>query len=425
MAYRIRAGFSKVARAIVVFSECIIGKPISETSKKKLAMSATRRDNFTWTVTRDCKDRGTDVKDLFVRVIDDVPETVPAEEKVEENFPEEPVVEKVYRTPAYSVSQTPTSSGAMMFEFSGSRFDYDAFSEMGDECDSEVYSAPVTWDYSETEEEKQFYEGLYEDLTVEAVLDYMDTIELYAHEKEETEAPVEEEQTVEILGLLSAPVSNISGLLSAPYSPIVGYLSAPVTEYVETEEEKQFYEGLYEDLTVEAVLDYMDTIEIYAPVKEHVETEEEKQYFEDLYEDLEVEAILGYMDTIELEAKYIPDYVISEIESPEICETSISIEPKFVPDYVISEISSSEVCETVVEIEAEQPAAEPVQKSILAQFVFGFDAPVTASPGSTKFRFIAGTEEEPEEDIEDVQVMTYSGNAAVSAQSFSNGPLAL
>ena len=217
-----------------------------------------------------------------------------------------------------------------MFEFSGSRFDYDAFSEMGDGCDSEVYSAPVTWEYSETEEEKKQFEEICEDLTIEAILEYMDTIDLYAREKEETEAPVEEEQTVEILGLLSAPVSNISGLLSAPYSPIVGYLSAPVTEYVETEEEKQFYEGLYEDLTVEAVLDYMDTIEIYAPVKEHVETEEEKQYFEDLYEDLEVEAILGYMDTIELEAKYIPDYVISEIESPEICETSISIEPKFI-----------------------------------------------------------------------------------------------
>ena len=34
-------------------------------------------------------------------------------------------------------------------------------------------------------------------------------------------------------------------------------------------------------------------------------------------------------------------------------------------------------------------------------------------------------EEEPEEEIEDIQIMSYSGDAAVSATSVSNGPLAL
>ena len=88
---------------------------------------------------------------------------------------------------------------------------------------------------------------------------------------------------------------------------------------------------------------------------------------------------------------------------------------------MISEIASPEVCETTIDIV--QP--EPVKRSILSQFVFGFDAPAKASPGTTKFRFIAGTEEEDDEDVESVQVMTYSGSAAVSAQSASNGSLAL
>ena len=183
------------------------------------------------------------------------------------------------------------------------------------------------------------------------------------------------------------------------------------------------YESLYEDLTVDAVLDYMDTIDT------------EGFDYESLYEDLTVDAVLDYMDTIDLyhadKPVFVPDYIISEIESPEECETSITVEPKFVPDYVISEIASAEVCETIIEIE--QPAQPEIQaeqidvaaKSIMAQFVFGFDAPVRTSPGPTRFRFIAGTEEDDDDDMDEVQVMTYSGDAAVSAQSFSNGPLAL
>ena len=106
------------------------------------------------------------------------------------------------------------------------------------------------------------------------------------------------------------------------------------------------------------------------------------------------------MDTIELHAseRPAPEYVISEIEMPQEEETKIVIEPA-------------------------RPAQ--VKQNILAQFVFGFDAPVRAKAGTTKFRFIAGEEEEPEEDIEDVQVMTYNGDAAVAAQSVSNGSLAL
>ena len=82
---------------------------------------------------------------------------------------------------------------------------------------------------------------------------------------------------------------------------------------------------------------------------------------------------------------------------------------------MISEISVPEECETSVEIEAEEP--KPVKQSILAQFVFGFDAPVTSKPGPTKVRFIAGAEEESDEDVDNVQVMSYSGNAAVTAQN--------
>ena len=158
---------------------------------------------------------------------------------------------------------------------------------------------------------------------------------------------------------------------------------------------------------------------------EHVETEEEKRFYESVYEDLTVFAVLDYMDTIELYSRPAPDYIISEIDTPEMCETEIRIEPRYVPDYIISEIASAEECEIVIEIEQPAEKPMPVRQSILAQFVFGFDAPVRASAGPTKFRFIAGTEEESEDDVEGVQVMTYSGDAVVSAQSFSNGPLAL
>ncbi len=338
MAYRLRAGLRTIARAVYSAAMRVARRPIPriETEKKEKFVIATERDSFVWNVTRGRKGSSNeDLPPMFVRV---EPDPV-IEQSEKQEWPDKPMAKKVYNTPSYSTI-TPTSSGAVMFEFSSSRFDMDMLNlEESDE--TEVYEAPVFKDFYESEEERQEFESIYEDLTVDAVLEYMDTIDIYGFD----------------------------------------------------------YESLYEDLTVDAVLEYMDTIDLYHADK-----------------------------------AFVPDYVISEIESPEECETTITVEPRFVPDYVISEIASAEMCETTIEVE--QPAAEvPVEmpaeqidvatKSIMAQFIFGFDAPAKASAGPTKFRFIAGTEEEPEEDIEDIQIMTYSGDAAVSAQSFSNGPLAL
>ncbi len=397
MAYRLKAGLRKVGRAIVLMTERLTGKPISRETKKRLAMSATRRDTFVWEVVR--KDAVVAEQELprnFVHVEEKVQETAPAAEA--EEFPEEPIVEKVYRTPASSMVSA-TSSGAMMYEFSSRHFDLDSFSEESEEIEAfepDVVEAPVFRENVEAEDID--FEDIYENLEVEAVLNYMDTIDLYHAVKEET--AVEEVTSAPVLAL-AAPYSPIVGYLEAPYSPIVGYLEAPSAAPAE---------------------ETVEEIAVEAPA-EHIETEEEKKFFESVYEDLTVFAVLDYMDTIELYAKPAPEYVISEIDVPEECITTIDIEPKFVPDYVISEIASPEECETTVTIEAEEPA--PVKQSILAQFVFGFDAPVTSKKGPTKVRFVMGAEEESDDEVDSVHVMTYSGDAAVSAQSMSNGPLAL
>ena len=480
MGYRIKAGLRRFARRVVLAVEHAVGRPISKTTKFEIMMSATSRSSFAWAPARR-EEEEREGPNLFVRVEPDVP-------VIEEEI-EMPAEERVYSTPSYTTITTPTSSGAVMYEFSSRNFDIDMFG-MGDtgsiESQAEVYEAPAIREHVETEEERQFYEdvyddltveavlaymdtvelyakpkecvedepeefyeGLYEDLTVEAVLDYMDTIELYASPAEYVETEEEKHffeglyeylavdavlEYMEIVDLCASPAQEqvmaieapaVAGYIEAPVSEIAGYISAPAAA-VEDEPE-EFYEGLYEDLTVEAVLDYMDTIELYAAPRmelaqpeehiaisapavagyisapasvEHVETEEERRFYESVYEDLTVFAVLDYMDTIELYAKErpAPEYVISEIEMPQEAETKIVVEP-----------------------------ARPAQlkQSKLAQFVFGFDVPAKAEAGTTKFRFIAGEEEEPEEDIEDVQIMTYSGDAAVSAQSVSNGPLAL
>lgn len=488
MAYRLRAGLRTIARAVYSAAMRVARRPIPriETEKKEKFVIATERDSFVWNVTRGRKGSSNeDLPPMFVRV---EPDPV-IEQSEKQEWPDKPMAKKVYNTPSYSTI-TPTSSGAVMFEFSSSRFDMDILNlEESDE--TEVYEAPVFKDFYESEEERQEFESIYEDLTVDAVLEYMDTIDLY-HREEAVEEPAEEiaaEPVIEMIeepaaevsvteeaeytapviaGYLAAPVSVISGYLEAPVSCITGYLAAPVVTvdepaveecaeesfeevYEEAEEEMEFFESLYEDLEIFAVLDCIDTIDTegvdYESLYEDLTVEAVLEYidtidiygfdYESLYEDLTVEAVLDYMDTIDLyhrEEAFVPDYVISEIDSPEECETSITIEPRFVPDYVISEIASAEMCETTIEVE--QPAAEvPVEmpaeqidvaaKSIMAQFVFGFDAPVRASPGPTRFRFIAGTEEDDEDDMDEVQVMTYSGDAAVSAKSFSNGPLAL
>jgi len=453
MAYRIRAGFRKVGRAIVVLTERAIHRPISKTTMKKLAMSATRRDSFSWNVIRGI-DRTyiPEEHSLFVRVEKDV-----IEEAVAESFPAAPIASEMSQPAA-----SPTSSGAMMYEFSSHKFEFDSL-DMEDDVTptTEVKEEPaeeIKTEYIETEEEKAFFEDLYDDLTVDAVLEYMDTIELYA-------APALEQPSV--AGYLEPPVSQIAGLLSAPYV------------YEESEEEKAFFEDLYEDLAVEAVLEYMDTIELYAPVKEEsvmllaapqitellaapeeyamsedeaffeslfedlgvaavieymdtFETDDEEAFFQDLYEDLAVDAVLECMDSFEKEEEEFFENLYEDLEVEAVLEfmDRMEAESRYVPEYVISEIQAPEVCETKIEVPVKETAVEtPVQKvavqSMLTQFIFGFDTPAAAKAGGTKFRFIAGEEDEPEEDVEDVQVMTYSGDAAVSAQSFSSGSLAL
>ena len=458
MGYRIRAGLRRFARRVVLAVEHIVGRPISKTTKFELMMSATSRSSFAWAPA--AREEEKEGPNLFVRVEPDVP-------VIEEEI-EIPVEEKVYRTPSYTTITTPTSSEAVMYEFSG-RYDLDQFGmdDVGSiEPQAEVYDLPAfrghdepdefyeglyedltveaVLDYMdtielyakpkvhvETEEEKQFYEDLYDDLAVEAVLDYMDTIELYAAPREYVETAEERQffeglydylavdavlDYMETVELYASPVTetetkveeqimaleapSVAGYIEAPVSEIAGYLSAPAAAAAVEDEPEEFYEGLYEDLTVDAVLDYMDTIELYAAPKEYVETEEEKRFYESVYGDLTVFAVLDYMDTIELYAseRPAPEYVISEIEMPQEAETKIVVEPV-------------------------RPAQ--LKQSALTQFVFGFDTPAKAKAGTTKFRFIAGEEEESDEDIEDVQIMTYTGDAAVSAQSVSNGSLAL
>ena len=419
MLHRFAAGLRNFARAVYSAAMRVARRPIPRIeTEKEVFVVATERDTFVWNVARGKKGSSdSDLPPLFVRVEPD-----PVIEESEDGWSEGQDTEKVYSTPSYSTISSPTSSGAVMYEFSSSRFELDVL-DMEDSNENEVIDAPVFMERYESEEERQFFESLYEDLAVEAVLDYMDTIDLYAfdydslyedlaveavldymdtidlyHADKKTDIEAEEPVTT-IAGYIEAPVSVITGYIEAPVSQISGLLSAPVS--IEAEP------------AVETVSD------------EYVETEEERRFFESVYEDLTVFAVLDYMDTIELYARPAPEYVISEIGVSEICETEIRIEPRYVPDYVISEIVSAEECETIIEIE--QPAVEPmpVKQSILAQFVFGFDVPVRSSAGPTRFRFIAGAEEESEDDVEDVQVMTYSGDAAVSAQSFSNGPLAL
>ena len=470
LAERLKAGLRNIARAVYTAAMRVARRPVPRIkAEKEVFVIATERKSFVWNVSRGRKGSSDEeLPPLFVRV---EPDPV-IEQSESREWPDKPMIEKVYSTPSYSTISSPTSSGAVMYEFSSSRFDLDLL-DMEEATETEVFETPVYMDQYESEEEKQFFEDLYEDLEVDAVLEYMDTIELYASHNYESHiedlevdavpecidiTEMEHSEETEIVEpaagpvlALAAPVSNIVGYLEAPVSNIAGYLAAPapavvpeapvieasetvqssLDEYIEAEAECQFFEGLYEDLTVMSVIEYMDTIDLD---NYYVETEEEKQFFEGLYEDLEVDAVLEYMDTVEIYARPAPEYVISEIGMPEECEIVIDIEPAFVPEYVISEIASAEMCETTIEIE--QPAAQPeiqveteqtdvVKQSIMAQFIFGFDAPVKASPGPTKFRFIAGTEEDDDEDMDEVQIMTYSGDAAVSAQSFSGGPLAL
>ena len=470
LAERLKAGLRNIARAVYTAAMRVARRPVPRIkAEKEVFVIATERKSFVWNVSRGRKGSSDEeLPPLFVRV---EPDPV-IEQSESREWPDKPMIEKVYSTPSYSTISSPTSSGAVMYEFSSSRFDLDLL-DMEEATETEVFETPVYMDQYESEEEKQFFEDLYEDLEVDAVLEYMDTIEPYASHNYESHiedlevdavpecidiTEMEHSEETEIVEpaagpvlALAAPVSNIVGYLEAPVSNIAGYLAAPapavvpeapvieasetvqssLDEYIEAEAECQFFEGLYEDLTVMSVIEYMDTIDLD---NYYVETEEEKQFFEGLYEDLEVDAVLEYMDTVEIYARPAPEYVISEIGMPEECEIVIDIEPAFVPEYVISEIASAEMCETTIEIE--QPAAQPeiqveteqtdvVKQSIMAQFIFGFDAPVKASPGPTKFRFIAGTEEDDDEDMDEVQIMTYSGDAAVSAQSFSGGPLAL
>ena len=97
--------------------ERVVGRPISKTTKYELMMSATSRSSFAWAPAA----REEEVKEgpnLFVHVEPDIP-------VIEEEI-EAPVEEKVYSMPSYTTITTPTSSGAVMYEFSG-RFDLDQF----------------------------------------------------------------------------------------------------------------------------------------------------------------------------------------------------------------------------------------------------------------------------------------------------------
>ena len=81
MARRIRAGFGLIGRAFVVAMERLTGRPLSRVTKKRLAMSATRRSTFVWEIVRDKKTAEPELPEHFVRVEADVPETAPVMER--------------------------------------------------------------------------------------------------------------------------------------------------------------------------------------------------------------------------------------------------------------------------------------------------------------------------------------------------------
>ena len=475
--YRLKSGLRRIARSITVSAERIARRPLSKATKKKIAMSATRRETFVWTVTRN----GSEPADrLFVRVEQDEPKPQA------EIFPEEPVVRSVRQMPSAAV---PTSSGAAIYEFSSNRLDLD----IADCEEPEPYipseHAPAA--RAVEDEPEEFYEGLYEDLAVESVLDCIDSAD------------------IEVSAQSQMTAGSCTDMIVASPVQIVAYSAdTQVPEVIEAYEpaeiadelDEEFYRNLYDTLTSDAILDFIESMESQIPAEE---TPEEREFFEGLYEDLAVESVMDYIATIRTEA-YRPEYVISEILCPVECITEIPFETEraYVPDYVISEIECPEECvtevysydsaasepemnaaevvsipllpapqtvpaeeaaeaqesvqepeviyapevfrteeasETVQEPETVQAAEpEPVQTAeavcapvaaqknddsarkmpdTVAGFIFGFQSPVSSAKG-TGFRFVIGTEEEPDDDSESICIVAHDvSDSAVAASS--------
>ena len=127
---------------------------------------------------------------------------------------------------------------------------------------------------------------------------------------------------------------------------------------------------------------------------------------------------------VEVPVKFIPEYVISEIEEPKVESTVVDVPVKFVPEYVITNIEEPIAESTIVNVpakiipecavsEIEEPMVEPAvadvsEPVIEAQpfvnpvtttAVFRFAFASTSMPGKTGFSFQLGKKNKVNEFI--------------------------
>lgn len=204
--------------------ERILKKPLTRASKKKLAMSATKRESFVWTISREQKPAEAEVPKLFVLVKEDVPPAdiidiaVPAvmETLVIPEYPKA-VLETadIFEFGTFSEVQTAVTSGTEVI-------DRPVYSECN--LDSWMLEEADTVTAEEDPAETEFMTELYEDIEARAVFEAMETL---------------------------------------------------VPEEFESPEEKAFYADLYDDIAAHAVMDVMEALvpEVFRSAPEYVISE--------------------------------------------------------------------------------------------------------------------------------------------------------
>lgn len=173
--------------------EVVVHRPISVASRKKIAMSATRRESFEWTIKRIPVTR--EPSGLFVRVNDSArtgvaaTRVVPVDDDMSFTVPSEgrkTGISDIFGGYSAMTQAEPTSSGAAIYEFSRDTYDFDAlnmdegsegFSKDFEETVSEASPIDIPGSRVETPEEMLFFKGLYDQLAAEAVIKWMDAEE--------------------------------------------------------------------------------------------------------------------------------------------------------------------------------------------------------------------------------------------------------
>ena len=127
---------------------------------------------------------------------------------------------------------------------------------------------------------------------------------------------------------------------------------------------------------------------------------------------------------VEVPVKFIPEYVISEIEEPKVESTVVDVPVKFVPEYVITNIEEPIAESTIVNVPAKiipecavseieepmvEPAvadvsepvieAQPIVNPVTTTAVFRFAFASTSMPGKTGFSFQLGKKNKVNEFI--------------------------